>query len=204
MRMTAIAILAAALVASTLAVGDEAAASAASTLAVGHEAVAGQLLRGADRATITEAAADHEPFALDQTVRLAVEVEMLPGMHVNANPPTFDWMIPVEVSVEGAEGVSLFEVFYPQPISVKFPYDDEPYLVYKDTFVLGLVLVIAADIPAGGRELEVVLDYQACDDEACYAPTDTSIKIPIMIVADAAQSRAVSSPLLDRAPFPRN
>ena len=190
MRMTAIAILVAAFAASTLAVGDE--------------AVARQLLRGTDRATITDAAADREPFALDQMVRMAVEVEMLPGMHVNANPPTFDWMIPVEVSVEGAEGVSLLETFYPQPTSVKFPYDDEPYLVYEDTFVLGLVLAIAADIPAGGRELEVVLDYQACDDEACYAPTDTSIKIPIMIVTDVAQSHAVSSPLLDRAPFPKN
>ncbi len=179
------------------------AASAASILAVGDEAVAGQLLRGTDRATITDAVADREPFALDQMGRMAVEVEMLPGMHVNANPPTFDWMIPVEVSVAGAEGVSLIEVFYPQPISVKFPYDDEPYLVYEGRFVLGLVLAIAADIPAGGRELEVVLDYQACDDEACYAPTDTSMKIPIMIVADAGQSRAVSSPLLDRAPFPK-
>ena len=180
------------------------AASAASILAVGDEAVAGQLLRGTDRATITDAVADREPFALDQTVRLAVEVHMLPGMHVNANPPAFEWMIPVEVSVEGVEGVSLLEVFYPEPSSVKFPYDDEPYLVYEGRFVLGLVLAIAADIPAGGRELEVVLDYQACDDEACYAPTDTSMKIPIMIVADAGQSRAVSSPLLDRAPFPKH
>ncbi len=202
--MTAIAILAAASVASTLAGGDEAAASAALTSAVGDAAAAGQLLRGTDRAKITEALADREPFALEQTVRLAVEVEMLPGMHVNANPPAFDWLIPVEVSIEGAEGVSLLDAYYPEPNRVKFPYDDEPYLVYEGTFVLGLVLAIAADIPAGGRELEVVLDYQACDDQACYAPTDTSIKIPIMIVADAAQSRPVSSPLLDRAPFPKN
>jgi len=129
---------------------------------------------------------------------------MLPGMHVNANPPAFEWMIPVEISIKGAEGVSLIEAFYPEPISVKFPYDDQPYLVYQGRFVLGLVLTIGADIPAGGRELEIVLDYQACDDQACYAPTDTSIKIPIMIVADASQSRAVSSPLLDRAPFPKN
>ncbi len=189
-KMTAIAILVA--------------VSAASTLAVGDEAVAGQLLRGTERATIIDAVADREPFALDQMVRLAVEVEMLPGMHVNANPPAFDWLIPVEISIAGAEGVSLIEAFYPEPSRVKFPYDDEPYLVYEGRFVLGLVLAIAADIPAGGRELEVVLDYQACDDEACYAPTDTSIKIPIMIVADAGQSRAVSSPLLDRAPFPKH
>lgn len=180
-----------------------AAAPAVSNLAVAHEVAPGQLLSDVDRAKITSVAADHDPFALDQTVRLAIEVEMLTGMHVNANPPTFDWMIPVEVSVKGVEGVSLVEAFYPEPVSVKFPYDDEPYLVYEDTFVLGLVLMIAADIPAGGRELEVVLDYQACNDEACFAPTDTSIMMPIMMVADASQSREVSSPLIDRAPFPR-
>ena len=179
------------------------AASAASTLAVGDEAIGGQLLRGTDRATITHAVADREPSALDQIVRVAVEVHMLPGMHVNANPPAFDWLIPVEVSVKGAEGVSLIEAFYPEPSRVKFPSGEEPYLVYAGRFVLGLVMAIAADIPAGGRELEVVLDYQACDDEACYLPTDTSIKIPIMIVADVGQSRAVSSPLLECAPFPR-
>ena len=179
-------------------------AVAASTLAGGTEVAAGQLLRNVERATITDAAAGKEPFALDQTVRLAVEVEMLPGMHVNANPPTHDWMIPVEISVDGVDGVSVVEAFYPEPQSVKFPYDDEPYLVYEGTFVLGLVLAVTADIAPGGHELEVVLDYQACDDEACYAPTATSMRIPIMIVADPTQSREVSSPLLDRAPFPRN
>ena len=178
-------------------------ASVFSTLAAAHEVAPRQLLYGVDRAKITGIAADHEPFALGQTVRVAIEVEMLPGMHVNANPPTFDWMIPVEVSVKGVEGVSLVEAFYPEPVSVKFPYDDEPYLVYQDTFVLGLVLVIAEDIPIGGRELQVVLDYQACNDEACFAPTDTSIKMPIMMVADVDQSRGISSPLIDRAPFPR-
>ena len=75
-------------------------ASVFSTLAIAHEVIPRQLLYGVDRAKITGIAADHEPFALDQTVRVAIEVEMLPGMHVNANPPTFDWMIPVEVSVK--------------------------------------------------------------------------------------------------------
>ena len=69
--------------------------------------------------------------------------------------------------------------------------------------MLGLILGIAEDIPIGGRELQVVLDYQACNDEACFAPTDTSIKMPIMMVADVDQSREISSPLIDRAPFPR-
>jgi hypothetical protein len=173
------------------------------TRAAGNEPAATQLLRNTERAKIIHAVVGHEPMALGSTVRLAVEVEMLPGMHVNANPPTHDWLIPVEVSITGADGVGVIESFYPEAESRKFPYDDEPYLVYEGTFVVGLILAVDADIPAGGRELEVVLGYQACDDTACYAPTDTSVKLPIMIVADASDAVEVRSRVLDRAPFPR-
>jgi len=162
-----------------------------------------QFLRNTARAKINQAVTGHEPMARGMSVQLAVEVEMLPGMHVNANPPTHDWLIPVKVSVAGADGVDAIEAFYPEPESRKFPYDDEPYLVYQGTFVVGLTLAIAADIPAGGRELEIILDYQACNDEACFAPAKASLKLPIMIVADAADAVSVSSPVLDHAPFPR-
>lgn len=178
-----------------------AALGAASTFAADGIA-ATQLLRNTERAKITHAVVGHEPMARGSTVRLAVEVEMLPGMHVNANPPTHDWLIPVEVSIAGADGVSIIESFYPEAERRKFPYDDEPYLVYQGTFLIGLLLAVDADIPAGGRELEVILDYQACNDEACFAPTKTSVKLPIMIVADAADAVEVSSAILDRA-FPR-
>lgn len=179
-----------------------AALGAASAIAADGIA-ATQLLRNTERAKITHAVVGYEPMALGTTVRLAVEVEMLPGMHVNANPPTHDWLIPVEVSIAGADGVSVIESFYPEAESRKFPYDDEPYRVYQGTFLIGLVLAVSADIPAGGRELEVILGYQACDDTACFAPTKTSVKLPIMIVADAADSVEVASPILARAPFPR-
>ncbi len=183
-------------------VGLVAVVAAASTFAA-DGVVAAQLLRNTERAKITQAVVGHEPMALGSTVRLAVEVEMLPGMHVNANPPTYDWLIPVDVSLAGADGVSVIESFYQEAESRKFPYDDEPYLVYQGTFLIGLLLAVDADTPAGGRELEVILGYQACNDEACFAPTKTSVKLSIMIVADAADSVEVSSLILDRAPFPR-
>jgi len=177
--------------------------SAVAGLALDDGDGAPQFLRGEERATITEAVADHEPFARGRTVRMAVAVEMEDGMHVNANPPSFDWLIPVVASIEGVEGVSLVEAFYPEPVSRQFPYDDEPYLVYEDEFVIGLLIEVVADISPGGRELEIVVNYQACNDEACFAPTDATVKYPIMIVADPADSKEVTSRLLNRAPFPR-
>ena len=163
----------------------------------------GQLLRTTERASILQAVVDHEPMARGTTVRLAIEVEVVAGMHVNANPPSHEWLIPVEASVAGADGIRVLEAFYPEAQSRKFPYSEEPFLVYEGTFVIGLTLAADAGIPAGGHRLEVVLDYQACNDEACFAPATTSSELRVMVVADPADAMEIGSPLLERAPFPR-
>jgi len=162
-----------------------------------------QLLRNAELAAISEVVVDHDPMARATTVRLALEVEAVDGMHVNANPPSYDWLIPVEATVTGVDGVNVLEVYYPEAESRKFPYADEPLLVYEGAFVIGLVLSLDADMTPGGRELEVVLHYQACNDEACFAPANNSVTLPVTVVADAADARAITSPILERAPFPR-
>jgi hypothetical protein len=163
----------------------------------------GQLLRTTERAHIAAVALDHDPAARGTTVRLAVEVAMQPGMHVNANPPSEDWLIPVQASVAGVDGVQVIDAYYPEAEEREFPYGERPFRVYEDSFVIGLVLAIDGQIPAGGRRLEVLLDYQACNDEACFAPAQTSTALDIMVVADAADARETSSPILERAPFPR-
>lgn len=163
----------------------------------------GQLLRSTERATIRQAVVDHEPMARGTVVRLAVEVEIVPGMHVNANPPSHEWLIPVEASVAGVEGIGVLEAFYPEAMSRKFPYSEEPFLVYEGAFVIGLTLAVDAGIPAGRHALEVVLDYQACNDEACFAPAVTSSELPVTVVADVSDATPVTSRLLERAPFRR-
>jgi hypothetical protein len=178
-------------------------AAAATSGGAAAESLSPQLLRTTQRASIANVVSDHEPMARGTTVRLAVEVELLEGMHVNANPPSDEWLIPVEVSLAGVDGIRVVEAFYPEAESREFPYGEEPFLVYEGNFVIGLTVALDADIPAGGHELEVVLDYQACNDEACFAPAKTSVGLPVMVVADPADAVQVSSPILERAPFPR-
>lgn len=182
---------------------DDGNAAATLSRSAARGASFGQLLRTTERAFILQAIVDHEPMARGTTVRLAVEVEIVPGMHVNANPPSHDWLIPVEAAVAGVDGIRVLEAFYPGAHSRKFPYSEEPFLVYEGTFVIGLTLAVDAAIPAGGHQLDVVLDYQACNDEACFAPATTSSELRVMVVADAADAVQISSPLLERAPFPR-
>ena len=163
-----------------------------------------QLLRTTQRAEIKHVVAEKFPVARGTKVRLAMEIEILPGMHVNANPPTYDWLIPVEVSIGDNAGVAVAETFYPEAKLMKFSWgDDDPIAVYEGKIVAGLELEIAALTALGDRNLEVMLDYQACDDAMCYAPNKSTFTYALTVVADEADSVKSTSPLIGQAPFPR-
>jgi hypothetical protein len=53
----------------------------------------------------------------------------------------------------------------------------------------------------GERNLTVSVTYQACSDEACFAPTQARTGIPVEVAAAGTPTRPMASPLLDRARF---
>ena len=162
---------------------------------------AAQLMRQ-ERASLEAGAVATAPLVRRQTVRAAVALEVAVGLHVNANPPTFDYLIPVTLSIEGPEGVDVSQAFYPEAQHVTFPYADEPLAVYEGTVVIGMELEIAANAPLGDHDLEISVRYQACNDRACFAPAEATLTLPVSVAPEGTAFEEVRSPLLDRAPFP--
>ena len=154
----------------------------------------------ADRASLEAGAIETTPMVRGGTVRAAVEIVIAPGFHVNANPPTYDWLIPISVSLEGPDGVELVDSYYPEAEHKKFPYDEKPFAVYEGSVVVGLELTVSAHAPLGEQNLQLKLDYQACNDEACYAPTATTLELPVTVAPAGSSVQTVESPLLKRAP----
>lgn len=144
-----------------------------------------------------------EPLIQGETVEAAVEIKITPGYHVNANPPSEDWLIATEVSVRGPTGIAVGKAFYPQALEKKFDFWETPLRVYEGNVVVGMILEIAADAPLGDRDLEIQVRYQACNDEACFAPVEAKYTVPVTIAPAGTAIRAAPSPLLDRAPFER-
>lgn len=141
------------------------------------------------------------PLVQGRQVRLAVELRIEPGYHVNANPPSEDWLIPVEVRVEGADGVSIDGVFYPEAQERRFSFYPEALRVYEGSVVAGVLLDIADGAAAGDHDLLVKVRYQACDDEACFAPTEATARVPARVAPAGTPWREVDLPLLRRARF---
>ncbi len=147
------------------------------------------------------AVVEHEPMARGATVRAAVQIQIGDGYHVNANPPSEDWLIPTEVSVCGAPGVEVLEVFYPDADEKLFVFWSAPLRVYEGAVVAGVLLRVAEDAELGPHDLQFKVDYQACNNEACFAPNAATTSVPLSVGPAGAASRTLRSPLLERARF---
>ncbi len=96
-----------------------------------------------------------------------------PGWHINANPATFEFLIPTSVSFDGLTPQS---VRYPEatPFSVRF--NPTVIAVYQ-----GKVSVLAkfAKGVLPKKNLRAILSVQACDESVCLPPAKIPFSVPL-------------------------
>jgi len=143
------------------------------------------------------------PLVQGATVRAAVEIRVGRGFHVNANPASEDFLIATAVSVD-APGVEIVEVFYPEPLERTFGFWPEALKVWEGNVVAGVILRVTDAAALGDTNLDFLVDYQACNDEACFAPAKVTARVPVVVAAAGTPSRDVESPLLDAARFDKD
>ena len=102
---------------------------------------------------------------------LRVTVVIDPGYHVNANPATFDYLIPTTLSVEG---VPELRIEYPAATFFKPRFAPDGLKVYEGKISL------MGSAPKGTlvrNSTTAALRVQACNDETCLPPATLSFKI---------------------------
>ena len=114
----------------------------------------------------------------EATVRLKID----DGYHVNANPPTLPYLIPTQVDITPATGISVDFITYPNGLTKKFSFSpDQALAVYEGQTDLKLRLTAAKTAQPGEHNLSVKLRVQACDDQVCYAPGTLDFTLPVTI-----------------------
>ena len=103
---------------------------------------------------------------------IVVTLKIDAGYHVNANPASYDYLIPTSVSFEG---IVPARMRYPEPVLFRPSFAREGLKVYAGSVVL------AAELPRGALQasgtIRATVHVQACDDEVCFPPA----KIPVTI-----------------------
>jgi uncharacterized protein YyaL (SSP411 family) len=97
-----------------------------------------------------------------------VEVTLRQGWHVNANPASETFLVPLVVS---AASGALRRLRYPEPRKLQASFATAPILTYQDSVRVTGEIALGATAPAVG------VTYQACDDTRCLPPV--SVEIPL-------------------------
>jgi uncharacterized protein YyaL (SSP411 family) len=111
-------------------------------------------------------ALDHD----DITVTLVVDKDY----HVNANPASFDYLIPTRLSIDGLTDM---RVTYPAAIVIKPKFAPDGLKVYEGTVTIRAIA--PKDTVVRGKPIAGNVRVQACNDEICLPPATLPVTIEI-------------------------
>jgi DsbC/DsbD-like thiol-disulfide interchange protein len=103
------------------------------------------------------------------------------GYHINANPPSYPYLIATELEVPPANGLSLGKVSYPKPLNRKFVFAEKPLAVYEGETEIMATVKADKSTTQGKQSLPAKLRIQACDEAVCYPPGTLEIVIPVIV-----------------------
>ena len=104
------------------------------------------------------------------TIRVALDVPIPKGLHVQSNKPRSPELIPARLTFETVPGVRVTEVVFPKTIDIDLPGFDVPAAVFEGGTIIGVTVELAESVPSGPLTIPARFRYQACDDSLCFAP----------------------------------
>ena len=115
-------------------------------------------------------------------LRAQVHLAIADSWHINANPPTSDWLIPTTVTMNADVPVTLDEIIYPSGQLLFFPAFEETLAVYDGQVTLTAELAVADRATAGQNGVvRFLVAYQACDDSRCLPPAEITTEMTVRV-----------------------
>jgi cytochrome c biogenesis protein CcdA/DsbC/DsbD-like thiol-disulfide interchange protein/thiol-disulfide isomerase/thioredoxin len=121
---------------------------------------------------------------LGTTTRVALEVKLDPGYHVNSNTPLDDLLIPTVLTLEPPDGISLAGVAFPVAVLLEQVGVEDPLAVFEEEFLIGAALSVDTSLAPGSYAVPGTLRYQACNDRMCFAPKNAPIQFDLTLAPD--------------------
>ena len=134
-----------------------------------------------DSVDVVEATPIETTLTRGESGDVLVPIKITHGYHVNANPPSYSYLKATEITVQPAAGISVEFITYPDPLSRKFPFAEQPLAVYEGETTVKVRLKADKSATPGKHNLSARLRVQACDDRVCYAPGEEALIVPMNV-----------------------
>lgn len=109
-------------------------------------------------------------------IEVSVGLEVDGEWHINSNRPNDDFLIPTVLDIAGKKkgDVVLESVTYPGSKDIRFEFSEKPVSVYEGNIVIKARLRLSRSLSSGSQTFHVNVNYQACNNNTCQAPSSVS------------------------------
>jgi len=135
------------------------------------------------------------PVRAGRSARVEMAFRIAPGFHINSNQPNSDLLVPTVVKLNPPTNLSIAKLTYPTGQDLNFPFAPHEKLnVYTGDFSVGALVSAARTTPPGRYRVHGTLKYQACDNKACYPPSQVPVAFDVKIGKPAGTQRIRRNP----------
>ena len=127
-------------------------------------------------------------------VRLALQVEVPPGLHVQSNTPRDPTLKALTLALDVPADAVILETVFPAPSDYRLEGSTDLLSVFEGQFAVGVRIKLSAAQPVGDLVIEGRLRYQACDDKVCFVPKTATVAwtVPVLPRSKALARRNTS------------
>jgi len=118
------------------------------------------------------------------TFRLGIKIVLLDDWHINSSKPSEDFLIATTMEIQDSPHFEFGDIQYPPGHDIKFEFSDIPLSVYEDSVIIWLEVTAASGLQPGEQNLTGKINYQACNNSSCLAPTGEEVNIVFKVVQE--------------------
>jgi thiol:disulfide interchange protein DsbD len=111
-------------------------------------------------------------------VTQTLNVNVLPGFHVNSNQPKDEFLIPLKLTWQ-AGPLEAGAITYPKSEDIKVGKD--LLAVFTGSFAIQTHFTARDSVASGPAVMTGKLRFQACNNEMCFRPASIDIHLPVQI-----------------------
>jgi hypothetical protein len=130
---------------------------------------------------------DSPTYAWFQRLALIVELTVMPGFHVYAEPAS-SGLVSLSIEVQPIAGLEVGPATWPAPRRFRLPGLADELWVHEGAVRGMLPLTFTAPPGSGNHVVRVTVRYQACDEARCLLPASLGFEIPVREVALVGRS----------------
>jgi suppressor for copper-sensitivity B len=147
--------------------------------------------------------ADRTAYEPGAEARIEAVMTIESGWHSNSHQPTFEYLIPTQISFTLPAEWPPPGVDYPPGQMKTFAFEEQPLSVYEGEVTITGRFRIPPDTAEGQWPITVELTYQACDDRSCLPPVTTRQTMPLQVGGEGRLTQTARlSPPAASAPQP--